>query len=270
MLASLLSAAWLYGRGVWRLWRDTVGRGVRRWEVSAYVTGWLCLWLALVSPLHPLGQVLFCAHMAQHEVLMLAAAPLLVCGRPLFVTLWALPRPWRRVVGDWSANARVRRAWQVLTVPLAAWLLHAGALWVWHAPALFQATLQSELIHTFQHLSFFGSAALFWWALLRGRGGWMGYGGATLYVFTTSIHSGALGAVLTFSTTLWYPRYQLTAAAWGLSPLEDQQLGGLLMWVPAGVLYLVIGLWLSAGWLSAAERRADRLPLAPHCPDNAQ
>ena len=136
----------------------------------------------------------------------------------------------------------VRRPWRLLTQPLVAWLLHAVALWVWHAPALFQATLQSELIHTLQHLSFFGSALLFWWALFYGRGGRMGYGAATLYVFTTSIQSCALGALLTFSSTLWYPRYQVTTAAWGLSPLEDQQLGGLLMWVPAGVVYLVAGL----------------------------
>jgi cytochrome c2 len=145
----------------------------------------------------------------------------------------------------------------MLTIPLVAWSVHAVALWVWHAPPLFQATLQSELIHTLQHLSFLLSALLFWWAVLHGGRGWMGYGAATLYVFTTSIHSGALGALLTFSSTLWYPAYR-TSAAWGLTPLEDQQLGGLLMWIPAGLAYLFAGLVLIAGWLRQTEARAQQ------------
>ena len=81
----------------------------------------------------------------------------------------------------------------------------------------------------------------------------MGYGAATLYVFTTSIHSGALGALLTFSSRLWYPTYRVSTAAWGLTPLEDQQLGGLLMWIPAGLVYLFAGLALMAGWLRYTE-----------------
>jgi putative membrane protein len=86
----------------------------------------------------------------------------------------------------------------------------------------------------------------------------MGYGAAVLYVFTTSIHSGALGALLTFASTLWYPAYEETTAVWGLTPLEDQQLGGLMMWIPAGVTYLVAGLALCAAWLREAERRVQQ------------
>jgi len=191
--------------------------------------------------------------MTEHEILMLVAAPLLVLGRPLFVWLWALPLAWRRTVGDWSKRPWVRYGWQALTLPLVAWSIQAVALWVWHAPLLFQAMLQSELIHTLQHVSFRLSALLFWWAVLHGGRGWMGYGAATLYVFTTSIHSGALGALLTFSSRLWYPTYRVSTAAWGLTPLEDQQLGGLLMWIPAGLVYLFAGLALMAGWLRYTE-----------------
>jgi putative membrane protein len=194
----------------------------------------------------------------QHEVLMLVAAPLLVLGRPLFASLWALPLSWRRIAGGWIKRSWVRRGWQALTVPLVAWAIHALALWIWHAPLLFQATLQSDLIHSLQHVSFLLSALLFWWAVLHGGRGWMGYGAATLYVFTTSIHSGALGALLTFSSTLWYPTYRVSAAAWGLTPLEDQQLGGLLMWIPAGLVYLFAGLALIAGWLWHTEARAQQ------------
>jgi cytochrome c oxidase assembly factor CtaG len=83
----------------------------------------------------------------------------------------------------------------------------------------------------------------------------MGYGAAVLYLFTTAVHTSILGALLTFSPTLWYPAYLRTTAAWGLTALEDQQLGGLVMWVPAGLVYIAAGLALFAGWLRESERR---------------
>ena len=109
-----------------------------------------------------------------------------------------------------------------------------------------------------QHLSFLGSALLFWWALIYGWQGRMDYGAATFYVFTTAAHSGALGALLTFAPTVWYRVYSSTTAPWGLTALEDQQIGGLLMWVPAGVIYLLAGVGLFGGWLKASELRAAR------------
>jgi putative membrane protein len=142
-----------------------------------------------------------------------------------------------------------------LTNPLAAWAIHAAALWVWHAPQLFEATLRRDLVHTLQHVCFLGSALLFWWALIHGPQGLMGYGTAVLYVFTTSVHSGVLGALITFARTVWYPAYTQTTASWGLTALEDQQLGGLIMWVPAGLVYIVAGLALCAGWMRESERR---------------
>src|SRR6185369_9418238 len=112
------------------------------------------LFVALVSPLHAWGSVLFSAHMTQHEVLMLVAAPLLVLGRPLIAFLWALPLNWSRRLGNIAKIPAINRLWRALTIPLVAWLVHAVALWVWHIPALFDATLHSETVHTFQHLSF--------------------------------------------------------------------------------------------------------------------
>jgi putative membrane protein len=256
---SLALAGWLYVRGVRRLWRESGrGRGIRRWEAWAYACGWAALFVALVSPLHPLGEVLFSAHMAQHEVLMVGAAPLVVLGRPLIAFMWALPVERARAVGDWPKAVWFQSAWRKLTNPLAAWAIHAAALWVWHAPALFQATLRSDFVHTLQHVSFLGSALLFWWALIHGPRGLMGYGAAVLYVFTTSVHSGVLGAFITFTGTLLYPAYARTAPQWGLTPLEDQQLGGLIMWVPAGLVYVVAGLALCAGWMRESERSVLR------------
>jgi cytochrome c oxidase assembly factor CtaG len=91
----------------------------------------------------------------------------------------------------------------------------------------------------------------------------MGYGLAVMYMLTTAMHSGLLGALLTFSRTVWYPDYSLTTGSWGLTPLEDQQLGGLIMWMPAGIVYVVAGLILFAAWLRESERRVRRREALP-------
>ena len=258
VIVCLALSAWLYLRGVSRLWRAAApGVGLRKWEATAYASGWLALFVALVSPLHPMGRVLFSAHMTQHEVLMLVAAPLLVLGRPLIPFIWALPAGWRPKAGALGKVSWFQKGWRAITNPLAAWAIHAVALWVWHAPALFQATIDNEFVHTLQHLSFLGSALLFWWAIIHSNKGLMSYGAAVLYMFTTSVHSGLLGALITFSSTVWYPAYAGTTRDWGLTTLEDQQLGGLIMWIPAGVVYIVTGLALFAGWMREAERRVQ-------------
>src|ERR1051325_7423809 len=255
VLVSLGLSGWLYFWGVRRMWREAgSGRGIKRWETAAYAGGWAAMLLALVSPLHPLGEVLFSAHMTQHELLMLVAAPLTVLDKPVIAFLWALPMQTSRSLGR-AARARwFQNFWRTITKPLNAWVIHALSLWVWHAPVLFQATLSSNLVHTVQHIFFLGSALLFWWALIHGPRGVMGYGVATLYVFTTSVHSGVLGALITFAGSVLYPAYNKTTWSWGLTPLEDQQLGGLIMWVPAGLVYIVAGLALCAGWIRESER----------------
>ena len=256
VLLSLVVTAWLYSRGLRALWRSAgPGHGIRRWEVAAFALGWLTLVVGLVSPLHRLGGVLFSAHMAQHELLMVVAAPLLVLGRPLIPCLWGLPISTRRRLGAWSAWRPVSAGWHWLTLPSVAWALHAVAIWLWHAPSLYQATLSSETIHTIQHVSFLGTALLFWWALLHGREGRLGRPAAVIYLFTTAGHTSLLGALLTFSTRLWYPLYESTTAPWGLTPLEDQQLAGVIMWVPAGLSYLIAALALAATWLQEPGSR---------------
>ena len=213
--------------------------------------------LALISPLHALGEVLFSAHMVQHEILMLAAAPLLVLSRPLVPMLRGMPMQWRRALGAWAKRPAVRGVWVGITRPFTAWWLHAVALWIWHAPQLFQATLTSDWMHSFQHISFLGSALLFWWSMFYAESR-STYGAGVLYIFTTGVHTSILGALLTFARSAWYPAYALTTAAWQLSPLEDQQVGGLIMWVPAGVVYLGAGLALFAVWLRESDVEASR------------
>lgn len=243
----LLLAAVLYLRGA------TAAHGVSRSQKACFWSGWVLLCVALLSPLHPLGEALFSAHMAQHELLMVAAAPLLVLARPLVALLWGLPFGWRRSLGHFSKGKAFQGVWRFFTHPMTAWWVHAAALWLWHLPRPFQATLDSDWIHSAQHVSFLGSALLFWWSLFYAHGK-ARYGASVLYVFTTAVHTSILGALLTFASTVWYPDYSVTTSAWGLTPLEDQQAGGLIMWIPAGVVYVVAGLYLFAGWLQESER----------------
>jgi cytochrome c oxidase assembly factor CtaG len=251
----LALSAWLYLRGLRRMWRDERGAGVKKWEAWCYAAGWFALFVALVSPLHPWGRVLFAAHMTQHEILMLVAAPLLVLGRPILVWLKALPVDWARSLGALANQAWWLSIWRAISNPFAAWLIHAAALWTWHIPSLFQATIDNDIIHTLQHVSFLGSALLFWWAVMHGRERATMFGMAVLYLFTTALHSGLLGVLITFANTLVYPAYRNTTQSWGLTPLEDQQLGGLIMWIPAGIVYIVAALAFMAGWLRESERR---------------
>jgi putative membrane protein len=259
VLVCLGLSGWVYFWGIRRVWREAgTGHAIKRWEAAAYAAGWAAMLLALVSPLHPLGEVLFSAHMTQHELLMLVAAPLTVLGKPMIAFLWAMPLRTSRALGRAAHRPWFLKFWRTITKPLNAWVIHALSLWVWHAPILFQATLSSSLIHTLQHIFFLGSALLFWWALIHGPRGAMGYGVATLYVFTTSVHSGVLGALITFASSVLYPAYNKTTWSWGLAPLEDQQLGGLIMWVPAGLVYIVAGLVLIAGWIRESERTLSK------------
>jgi putative membrane protein len=257
VLLGIALSGWLYARGVWALWhRAGVGRGVPLWQAAAFMAGLLTVFVALISPMDGLSASLFSAHMAQHLLLILVAAPLLVLGNPLLPFLWALPRPWRRSVGGWWRSRRLRAAWHLLTDPVVAWAVAAAALWVWHIPRLYDAALGSEGVHALEHGVFLGTALLYWWTVARsGRRGSLGYGAGLLSVFAMAVQSGALGALMTFASRPWYPAYAARTAAWGLTPLEDQQLGGLIMWVPAGAVYLLAAGLLFAGLLAQTERR---------------
>lgn len=248
----------LYAVGLSRLWAHAGrGRGVHVGPSLAFATGTLVLVVALVTPLDPLGSQLFSAHMVQHELLMIAAAPLLVVGRPLAVGIWALPIGWRRALGGLFHRPGWRVPWRFVTGPLPAWVLHALALWVWHVPVLFEAALANEAVHAFQHIAFLVAALLFWWSVL-GVTTRQARGIALLSLFTTMVHTGALGALLTLSPVAWYPCYAQSADAFGLDALEDQQLGGLVMWIPAGLIYVACGLVLASSWIGKPIRRSSR------------
>lgn len=252
----LAVSAGLYIAGAIRLWRKgAIGRGLRAWEIVAFAAGWMTIVVAQVSPLAWLSEQLFSAHMTQHELLMLIAAPLLVLGRPMVVMMWALPAAGRQKLGALSQEPLIASPWRLLTAPLTVWALHGAALWIWHMPTLYQGALANDSLHLVQHACFLGTAALFWWTIVQGRYGRIGYGAAVLYVFSTMLHSGLLGALITFAPGVIYPAYGRSAPAWNISPLEDQQLAGLIMWIPFGIVFLILGLALFAAWIGESDRR---------------
>jgi putative membrane protein len=217
-LALLAATGFLYAAGIRRLWRRAGRRGITTGHVVAFSAGLVVLALAVLSPWHHLAERFLWAHMIQHELLMVIAAPLLVLGRPLQALQWLQPLRMPRWLGD----------------PLLAWTLHAAAIWLWHVPRVFEAAVASEGLHFAQHASFLGTAVLFWWTVLARPNL-----GAMASVFTTMLHTGALGALMTFSRYSWYAGYAL----------EDQQLAGLVMWVPAGLAYPVVALFIGSQWL---------------------
>jgi cytochrome c oxidase assembly factor CtaG len=240
----------LYAIGLWRLSRRGGLVHIPRLESASFLLGWIVLALALLSPIATLAEWLFSVHMTQHELLMLVAAPLLALGRPVVPMLWALPNRGRRVLTSMTASG----AGHFITSPLVVFALHAVALWVWHLPSLYEAAVVDDHVHIAQHICFTATAALFWWSLMRGRYGRLGYGAALLYIFATAVHSSGLGALLALSEVPWFPLYVSRATAM-TDPLLDQQLGGLIMWVPSGVVMMVFGLAMFAAWLGEAERR---------------
>jgi putative membrane protein len=263
VIAPLLASAAFYCVGIARLRRHAgPGRGVGSLRITAFATGWLVLAAALVSPVDALSERLFSAHMVQHELMMIVVAPLFVIGRPLAVWAWALPLRWRRATGRLFRSRGWRRPWVFITGALAAWTLHALALWLWHVPALFDAALGNAALHAIQHVCFLGTALLFWWSVL-GATTSGATGIALLSLFTTFVHTAALGALLTLAKTPWYPSYGNGALAYGISAIEDQQLGGLVMWIPMGLAYLLCGLMIGSRLLGPRRATADLPAPAP-------
>jgi putative membrane protein len=175
-----------------------------------------------------------------------------VIGRGLPTFLWALPHDARLALGRTTKVGWVRHTWDALTSAFSAWLLHAAALWLWHVPAFFNAAVRDDTVHDWQHATFLETALLFWHALLR-RGAHGASGLAIVYLFTTTIHTGVLGALLTFAARPLYATLDRGIAAGALTTLEDQQLGGLIMWVPGALVYVGVALVLAVRWLRRLE-----------------
>lgn len=226
-----------------------------------YFTGWLVLLIALVSPIDSLSDALAWVHMLQHTLILMVAAPLMALGGPHVIAPRALvspsgkhPRGFR--LGFLKAGHSLARFYP----PLLAWLLYSLTLWIWHIPKLYEAALAQEWLHDIQHLAFFVTAYLFWRVLfdpfqpkLRPLVG-------ILYAFIASLHGIILGVFMALSPKLWYDSYRFSPLAYGITPLEDQQLAGLIMWMPAGLAYVAVSVYLIVSLLSRKDRKDSPSP----------
>jgi putative membrane protein len=217
--------------------------------------GWIMFFIALVSPLDALSKELFSAHMVQHLLLVLVAAPFFAIGRFALAVAWAVPPSGiSKIWKEW----RWGRVWNFLTRPMTAFLLHNAAIWIWHMPKLYEASVHNEWIHFLEHFSFFFTAFLFWQVFAdltegvrMGRSARFGLG--IFMIFGTMLVSGFLGVLIAFSPHVWYAVYAHETVRYGLTALEDQQLAGTIMWVPSGVVYLVAVINVMGRWLFTME-----------------
>jgi putative membrane protein len=252
LLGGFLLAAWAYRRGH----ASGPRRPVDSWRARCFAAALAALGVALVSPLDALSGALASAHMVQHLLLILVAAPLLALSAPASAILRGSPLAVRRASGRWRRRLRLTHGnLAVLRHPAAAWLLSVGVLWFWHAAAPYDAALDNQLLHVLEHASFLVTAVLFWHAVVGVRGADRVPGGlGVLLVFAMAMQSVLLSVLLTFARTPWYSGYATTTAPWGLDQLADQRLAGVIMWIPAGGIYLGAALALLVTWVRSTER----------------
>ena len=222
-----------------------------RWRVASFVMGLLVLGAALLSPIDSLAPSLFYIHMTQHLLLMLVASPLLVLGKPARAYRAALAtrvpiserlfgsRKWRQVKG-------------VALNLVVVGVLNAVIVWVWHLPTPYEAALRDDLIHGTEHAGFLAVSVLFW-AVVLDTAKTRAPAGRIFLVFAVALQSSALGAIIAFAGSPLYSPEVLGTPVWGLTPLEDQQLAGALMWVLPGILYLVMMIGLLFVWFKSME-----------------
>ena len=258
----IVLASTLYLVGRWRLGQRTKYTPPGMLRDLLYLAGILALALALLSPIDVYAGDLFFMHMVQHLLLMMAAPPLLQLANPMSRILWAFPRGIRRRIGGTLNSAGVLRlALQGVTVPVIAWLIFVVTIWVWHTPALYNAALASEGMHVLEHLTMFAAAIVFWWPVIgpapvRSK---MPHPLRFLYLFLALFQNIILGAILTFAQGPVYAYYEGTPGHWGFNGAMDQQLGGVLMWIPGTMMYFTALALLFFAWLEQEERRTAQL-----------
>jgi putative membrane protein len=208
---------------------------------------------ALSPPLEHLATELVSVHMIQHVMLILVSAPLLAVSHPVAHLMRALPPRVRKPLGRWRRQARLTPATSGrLARPAIVWLLYAGVIWFWHGSVPYQLAAGNQAIHVIEHLTFL-AVALGFWAIVLAPVRQITPGYRILMVFTTAFHTVLLSALITFANEPWYSTYLETAAGHGIDPLSDQQLAGLLMWIPGGLLYTGVGLWLLTAWIRSQD-----------------
>ena len=231
---------------------------VPRRRVFAWDAGILALVVALQSPIATYDTTLFSAHMVQHLLLTMVAAPLLTLGAPITLLLRVVRPEVRR---RWVLPVLHSRPMRVLAFPVVAWVLFAATMYVSHFSPLFDAALESEPVHILEHALYLGTALLFWWpAVGADPGPWrLPHPARVLYLFIGMPWSSFLGLAIFSSNTVLYAHYATLARDWGPTPLEDQQLAGGIMWAGGDALFLIALILAVRAWLGHEDAEGKRL-----------
>jgi putative membrane protein len=242
-----------YGRGVHELWaRRGASAVVTRWRAIAFLLGLIVALLAQRGPVHEAAERSLAGHMTQHMLLILVTGPLLAAGGAGLPLTLAAPRRVRAGLARLRAGGPARWLRRPVNVALIAAALHTVALWAWHLPRPFMWAENNAFVHAAEHASFIAAAWLLWSTVLSPRAGKVSAPVGFLFLFATGMLAAALSAVLTLAPGPIYP----PAALAGPDPLADQQLAGLVMWVPMDVVMLVAAVTLFLRWMVDLDRRA--------------
>jgi len=250
MTLALLVAALVYLRGWYQL-RNAYPHFVTVWQLAAFMSGVLSLWVATASSLALLDHQMLIAHMVQHLLLMTVAAPLMLIGAPVIMLLQSLPQRFRSSVSE-----------QLLRYPpvhpVFCWIVSTATVIGWHVPALFELGMQSHVWHEIERACFFVAGLLFWWPVVQPwptLARWSRWS-VPLYLFLATLPCDALSAFLTFCNRVVYPHYLSAHRLFNISPLGDQESAGALMWVWVTFAYLVPAAIVTIQMLSPRRRRS--------------
>jgi len=263
LFLGLSAATGLYGLGWSRLRRVAGGIAVPRVRAAIFSASIVAVALALLSPIAVYSERLFFMHMIQHLLLLLVAPPLLLLGRPLVPSLWGLPAPWRVALGQLLVPGRpLARLGHLITTPLVAAAAFVITIAVWHIPVFYDAAQGRSVTHDLEHLMFFGTALLYWWPVIHPSGGRrrLSYARALPYLLPPFLESMLIGVLLTFAERPLYRTYAEMTMPWGFTVVTDQQLGGLIMWIPGGMLFLIPLIGLLMALLQHEDSRAPGSP----------
>ena len=226
----------LYTLGItrWRVkygWSDTIDRG----RAALFYSSMVLLWFTLDGPLHHLSdELLFSAHMVQHLVLQLIWAGMFLMSMPPWLLRPLIKHPTMRKVAAW------------LTRPVHAFFLYNGVTWLWHFPPMYNLALEAHEFHITEHLLFMSTAVIFYWPLLSPLKELPrpSHGTQLMYVFANMAAMKSLGVFISMQNEVIYTYYLKAPRVWGLTAISDQQIGGMLMWLPGGLL-----LWGGLGYV---------------------
>jgi len=263
VMLNMVLVLWLYQRGWVRVRRSSKAvKSLRTIHVVCFLLSLGIIGCCIMSPLDVMSSQLASAHMVQHTVLMTVAAPLMAMGSVTLVCFAGLPQAAKAMSGR-ILKIFKHTTGNILANPLSVWMIYAVALWGWHLPVFYGAALRWHALHDLQHLMFFGAALLFWRPLLDPLSSVRLNGGtAVIYLFATTLHSTLLGVFMTIAPSAWYREYFGLAEVWGWSPLEDQQMAGLIMWMPACIAYAVAAVYAFARLIQSSDRSVNRYSFA--------